>query len=109
LEALKIAAVLIAPFMLGSAAKIMEQLGIFDPASQNFQGIRNWRGLPAGSGLKCWESLFPRVEIRMEEPNPVKSNKAAVPTPIKPEFSYEKFEKVDLRVAKVLATEIFPK
>jgi methionyl-tRNA synthetase len=109
LEALRITAVLITPFMPGSAAKIMEQLGIADPAGQNFQGLRNWGGLPAGSGLKRGESLFPRVEIRMEEAKPEESKKAAAPPPIKPEISYADFEKVDLRTARVLAAEMVPK
>jgi len=109
LEALRITAVLITPFMPGSAAKILEQLGIADPAGQNFQGILNWGGLPAGNGLKRGESLFPRVEIRMEEAKPEEPKKAAAPSPIKPEISYEEFEKVDLRAAKVLAAEMVPK
>ncbi|MBN2437210.1 MAG: methionine--tRNA ligase [Deltaproteobacteria bacterium] len=109
LEALRITAVLIAPFMPGSATKILEQLGIADPAGQNFQGIRNWGGLEAGSGLKRGEPLFPRVEIRVEEAKPEEPPKAAAPPPIKPEISYEEFEKVDLRAAKVLAAERVPK
>ena len=107
LEALRITAVLITPFMPDSAAKIMGQLGITDPAGQNFQGIRNWGGLPPGNELKRGESLFPRVEIKAEEAKP-QAAKAAVP-PIKPEISYEEFEKVDLRAAKVLAAEMVPK
>jgi methionyl-tRNA synthetase len=85
----------------------MEQLGIADPAGQNFEGIRNWGGLRAGSGLKRGESLFPRVEIKAEEAQPATA-KAEVP-PIKPEISYEEFEKVDLRAAKVLTAERVPK
>jgi methionyl-tRNA synthetase len=107
LEALRITAVLITPFMPGSAAKIMGQLGVADPAGQNFAGIETWGGLRAGSELKRGESLFPRVEIKTEtaKPEPVK---AEVP-PIKLEISYEEFEKVDLRAAKVLAAERVPK
>ena len=107
LEALRITAVLITPFMPGSAAKIMGQLGVADPAGQNFESIEAWGGLKAGSELKRGESLFPRVEIKTEasKPEPVK---AEVP-PIKPEITYEEFEKVDLRAAKVLAAERVPK
>jgi methionyl-tRNA synthetase len=107
LEALRIVAVLITPFMPGSAAKILEQLGIADAAGQDFKSIETWGGLPAGSGLKRGESLFPRVEIKTEaaKPEPVKAEVA----PIKPEISYEEFEKIDLRAARVLAAERVPK
>ena len=107
LEALRITAVLITPFMPGSAAKILAQLGIADPAAQNFETLRVWGGLPAGNELKRGESLFPRVEIKAAgvPPAPVKAEVA----PIKPEISYEEFEKIDLRAAKVLAAERVPK
>ncbi len=107
LEALRITAVLITPFMPGSAAKILAQLGIADPAAQNFETLRVWGGLPAGNELKRGESLFPRVEIKPAEVPPAPA-KAEV-TPIKPEISYEEFEKIDLRAAKVLAAERVPK
>ena len=107
LEALRFTAVLISPFMPGTAAKMMEQLGIDDTADQNFESLRRWGGLKAGSTLKRGESLFPRVEVRTEE---VKTEVVAseVP-PIKPEITYEEFEKVDLRAAKVIAAERVPK
>lgn len=107
LEALRITAALISPFMPGSAAKIQEQLGIAAPAGQNFETIRAWGGLPVGNELKRGESLFPRVEIKAPEAAP-ETVKVAAP-PIKPEISYEEFEKVDLRTAKVLSAEMVPK
>ncbi|MBA4423443.1 MAG: methionine--tRNA ligase [Syntrophus sp. (in: bacteria)] len=107
LEALRFTAVLISPFMPGTAAKMMEQLGIDDTSDQNFESLRNWGGLKAGNELKRGESLFPRVEIRTEAAKP-EIITADVP-PIKPEISYEEFEKVDLRAAKVLAAERVPK
>jgi methionyl-tRNA synthetase len=107
LEVLRITAVLISPFMPGSAAKIQEQLGIADASGQNFDTIREWGALPPGNELKRGESLFPRVEIKAAEASPEPA-KAEV-LPIKPEISYEEFEKVDLRAAKVLAAEMVPK
>ena len=107
LEALRVTAVLISPFMPGSAARIMDQLGIADSAGQTFESLRTWGGLKAGNELKRGEALFPRVELKTEEARPP-ATKAEVP-PIKPEISYEEFEKVDLRAAKVLAAERVPK
>ncbi|MCE5281882.1 MAG: methionine--tRNA ligase [Deltaproteobacteria bacterium] len=107
LEALRITSVLVSPFMPGSAAKIQEQLGIADGAGQDFASLANWGGLKAGSELKRGESLFPRVELKTDQARP-ESPKAEVP-PIKPEITYEEFEKIDLRAAKVIAAERVPK
>ncbi|MBM4313891.1 MAG: methionine--tRNA ligase [Deltaproteobacteria bacterium] len=108
LEALRIIAVLITPFMPGSAAKIFDQLGIADADGQNFASLQTWGGLKAGSGLKRGEPLFPRVEVRVEAAKPAATPTEA-PAPIKPEISYEEFDKADLRVAKVLTAERVPK
>ena len=67
LEALRITAVLISPFMPGSARKIMDQLGIADVNEANFESLRTWGGLKAGNALKRGEALFPRVEFKKEE------------------------------------------
>ena len=92
--------------MPGTAAKIREQLGIDDRADQDFESLKRWGGLKAGSTLKRGESLFPRVEVRAEE---VKTEVASEVPPVKPEITYEEFEKVDLRAAKVIAAERVPK
>ena len=107
LEALRITAVLISPFMPGSAAKIMAQLGIADDPGQDFESLTTWGGLPSGSALKRGDALFPRVEIKAPEAK-AEAPKAEVP-PIKPEITYDEFEKVDLRAAKVIAAERVPK
>jgi methionyl-tRNA synthetase len=106
LESLRIIAVFITPFMPQSAKKIMDQIGIADMTGQNFDSLRRWGGLPPGSALKRGESLFPRVEFQKEEKMEVKKPEMA---PVKAEISYEDFEKVDLRVAKILAAEAVPK
>jgi methionyl-tRNA synthetase len=106
LESLRIIAVFITPFMPQSAKKIMDQLGIADMTGQNFDSLRRWGGLTPGSALKRGESLFPRVEFKKEEKMEAKKPEMA---PVKPEISYEDFEKIDLRVAKVLAAEAVPK
>jgi methionyl-tRNA synthetase len=106
LESLRIIAVLVTPFMPSSAKKIQEQIGIADRAGQTFEGIRRWGGLPPGSVLTRGDSLFPRVELKKEEKMEAKKPEMA---PVKAEISYEDFEKVDLRVAKVLEAQAVPK
>jgi len=111
LESLRIVAVLLSPFMPGSAARIMEQLGIAAPAGQNFEKIKIWGGLETGSKLKPGGALFPRVEIITAEAKQkvFPANAKVEATPIKPEITYEEFEKIDLRTAKVLKAEAVPK
>ena len=106
LESLRVIAVFVTPFMPQSTKKIMDQIGIADMTGQNFDSLRRWGGLPPGSTLKRGESLFPRVEFKKEEKMEVKNTEMV---PMKPEIRYEDFEKLDLRVAKVLAAEAVPK
>lgn len=107
LETLRIVANLVAPFMPGSAEKILRQIGIVDPGRQTIDTIRTWGGLAPGLALTRGESLFPRITFSKEE-QPVETKKAPL-APIKPEISYEDFEKIDLRAAKILEAEPVPK
>ena len=106
LESLRIIAIFISPFMPGTAAKIMDHIGIADPDRQTFETVRQWGLLPAGNPLKRIDALFPRVEIKKEEK--IEAPKMEAPT-FKTEITYEEFEKIDLRVAKVLEAEPVPK
>lgn len=107
LESLRIIAVLIFPFMPGSARKIMDQLGIHDVASQDFDAIRRWGGMMSGNALNKADALFPRVTYEKEkEKREVKSSDIQ---PVKPLIEYEEFAKVDLRVATVIGAEAVPK
>jgi methionyl-tRNA synthetase len=107
LESLRIIAILISPFMPGSAVKIMDQLGIADKASQNFESIRSWGGITRGNSLKRADALFPRVKYEKERETPEVKEKEL--QPVKPLIDYADFEKVDLRVAKVIEAEAIPK
>ncbi|OPY82553.1 MAG: Methionine--tRNA ligase [Syntrophus sp. PtaU1.Bin005] len=108
LETLRVIAVLISPFMPGSAEKILLQLGIAHPDRENFGTIRTWGALAPGLRLQRGEALFPRIDYRSETAA-VEQKIPAPPPPIKPEVSYEDFEKIDLRVARILEAEIVPK
>lgn len=106
LESLRIIAVFITPFMPGSAEKIFSQLGIKEREKQNLNSIRKWGGLQAGLELSKADALFPRIEIKKEAP-PVEKKTDFLP--VKPEITYDEFEKIDLRVAKILEAEQVPK
>ncbi|MEA3486936.1 MAG: methionine--tRNA ligase subunit beta, partial [Thermodesulfobacteriota bacterium] len=100
LEALRIIAILLFPFMPDSAGDILTRLGIEDIESQNFDSIRAWGGLPKGNVLTRGKSLFPRVEYEKPEDAP-----AAKLSDIKEEVSFRDFEKIDMRVARVVEAE----
>jgi methionyl-tRNA synthetase len=106
LEALRVIAVLITPVMPDTARKIFGQIGLMDTESQNYESIKTWGGLHPGSPLTRSEALFPRVEFKKEAPV---EEKTETMTPIKPEITYEEFQKTDLRVAKILEAEKVPK
>ena len=106
LEALRIIAVLILPFMPDSAGKIMAQLGIEDQAREDFQSIRSWGGLMVGQKIKQGGNLFPRVPALAEE-SPTAAAKVDIP-PVKPLIDFEEWEKVDLRTATIMAAERVP-
>jgi methionyl-tRNA synthetase len=98
LEVLRFTAVLVCPFMPQTAEKILAQLGIADAGSQTLAGLKEWGGLKPGGGVRKGESLFPRVEEEIKTEEKKEMETANV-------ISYEDFQKIDLRVAKVLAAE----
>ena len=99
LEALRVISVLISPFMPGSAGKIMKQIGMEDAATQDFESVRNWGGLLPGKALQRGDVLFPRVMSLKEEGVPA----------FKEIITYEDWEKIDLRAAKILSAEAVPR
>ncbi len=107
LESLRIIAILVYPFMPGSAEKITDQLGITKAAALDFDSIRSWGGLTHGNSLKRSEALFPRVKYEKEREKTEVTEKEM--QPVKPLIDYADFEKVDLRVAKVIGAEAIPK
>ena len=96
LEVLRFVAVLISPFMPQTSEKIQAQLGISDLGSQTLASLKEWGGLAPGGRVRKGEALFPRVEdtLKGEE----KMGSSAL-------MSMEEFQKLDLRVGKILAAE----
>jgi len=96
LEVLRFVSVLISPFMPQSAEKIQAQLGISAPSSQTLDSLKEWGGLRPGGRIKKGEALFPRVE----EESKTEEKMETIPL-----ISMEDFQKLDLRVGKILAAE----
>ena len=126
-EALRIIAILIAPFVPVTAPKIYEQLGLGKPESF-FMADAVWGKLATGTKVEKGEPLFPRIEvteagetvIAATKKTAAKAIKAEAPKveakkEVKPaaaaagEITIEDFAKIDLRVATVVAAERVPK
>ena len=126
-EALRIVAILIAPFVPVTAPKIYEQLGLGKPESF-FMADAVWGKLATGTKVQKGEPLFPRIEvteagetviaatkksaakaIKAEAPK-AEAKKEAKPAPAADgEITIDDFAKIDLRVATVVAAERVPK
>lgn len=126
-EALRIIAILIAPFVPVTAPKIYEQLGLGNPESF-FMADAVWGKLATGTKVQKGEPLFPRIEvteagetvIAATKKTAAKAIKAEAPKAeakkeVKPaaaaadEITIADFAKIDLRVATVIAAERVPK
>ncbi len=106
LASLRAIAIMISPFMPGTAGKILQQIGVAEIQNLNLASVREWGALPAGNPLTRGESLFPRIEKDKEKPGAVKAMNTI---DLKPEIDYDDFAKVDLRVATILEAKMVPK
>lgn len=126
-EALRIIAILIAPFVPVTAPKIYEQLGLGKPESF-FMADAVWGKLATGTKVQKGEPLFPRIEvteagetviaatkktaakaIKAEAPKAEAKKEAKPAAAADSEITIDDFAKIDLRVATVVAAERVPK
>lgn len=126
-EALRIIAILIAPFVPVTAPKIYEQLGLGNPESF-FMADAVWGKLATGTKVQKGEPLFPRIEvteagetviaatkktaakaIKAEAPKAEAKKEAKPAAAAAGEINIDDFAKIDLRVATVVAAERVPK
>lgn len=126
-EALRIIAILIAPFVPVTAPKIYEQLGLGKPESF-FMADAVWGKLATGTKVQKGEPLFPRIEvteagetviaatkktaakaIKAEAPKVEAKKEAKSAAAAADEITIDDFAKIDLRVATVVAAERVPK
>lgn len=124
-EALRIIAILIAPFVPVTAPKIYEQLGLGKPESF-FMADAVWGKLATGTKVQKGEPLFPRIEVTEAGETVIAATKKTAAKAIKAEapkaeakkeekpvaageITIDDFAKIDLRVATVVAAERVPK
>jgi methionyl-tRNA synthetase len=101
-ESLRGLGIVLAPFLPDAAARIRAALGqTGEPALAEAV----WGRLPAGARVQKIAALFPRVEDK----KPAAAPAGAPSGDGGARISIEEFQKIDLRVAQVLAAEAVPK
>ncbi len=105
LEALRFISVLISPVIPETAEKIQKQIGLSE-----FDTIAEWGRLPVGLTVSRGEPIFPRVDTKKEkQPQPKATTKPKPKQKQVPKttglVSFADFQKLDLRVARVLTAE----
>ena len=123
-EALRIVAILIAPFVPVTAPKIYEQLGLGKQESFLLADAE-WGKLATGTKVQKGDPLFPRIEVTEDGDTVIAATKKTAAKPAKAEapkaeakkaapaaadeITIEDFAKLDLRVATIVAVERVPK
>ncbi|EHK2346306.1 methionine--tRNA ligase [Clostridium perfringens] len=110
LETLRFVSVMISPFLTETSAKIDAQL---NTKVTTWESLKEFNGTVAGDKVVKGDVIFPRIDVEEKlaelealKPAPVKpANEELVKNPIKEEITIDDFDKIDLRVVKVLECE----
>jgi len=107
-ETLRFAAVLLTAFLPDTARKINEQL---EAKNTDWNSLESFAGTVPGTKVVKKDNLFPRIDVdaKLAQLEAIKdaeskSMKSEI-IPIKEEITIDDFEKLDLRVVKVIACE----
>ena len=111
-ESLRFASVLLSSFLPSTSEKINAQLNI---TTTTWDSLSGFDGTTPGTEVKKGEALFPRIDVaktleeleamRLAQIEANKPKEEYKMQPIKEEITIEDFEKIDLRVVKVLECE----
>ena len=102
IEAIRIITIMIQPAMPSVAAKVQEQIPYdFNKAQWDEAGV--WGKMETGVKLVKGASLFPRIDLSSLE---IKEEEIEEkPLVLKEEIEYGDFDKLDLRIAKIIKAE----
>ena len=110
LETLRFVSVMISPFLTETSVKINDQL---NTKVTTWESLKEFNGTVAGDKVVKGDVIFPRIDVeeKLAELEALKSapvkpaNEELVKNPIKEEITIDDFDKIDLRVVKVLECE----
>lgn len=116
MESLRIVNILIYPFITDTALKIKEQIG---QDEINWEDAREFGLTKAGTKVKKTENLFPRLDVKKEVLRLTEENKKLIEkrkkekmakevSKGKPEITIDDFDKVELKVAKIIEAKKHP-
>lgn len=129
IESLRIASILLQPFLTRAPRKIWEQLGIQEGELTAWDSAKQWGVIPAGNALQKGDPIFPRLDSEQEiayiaeamtggkkveaQPEVAQADAGGSSEPAQPvtapegkeEIGIDDFAKVELRVAQVIACE----
>ena len=114
LEAIRVCAILLAPFMPDSSEKMLDQIGA-EAAERTWESAQKPCALRDNVAVKKGETLFPRIDMAKELAELAARQEAAAEPPapkaepVAPPITVEDFFKVDLRVCRVTRCEAVPK
>ncbi|MCR4963879.1 MAG: methionine--tRNA ligase [Firmicutes bacterium] len=120
-EVVRMVTVMVSPVMPGLPQRVWQQLGIEDqPQLYTWESL-TWGQLPSGGKIHRGDPLFPRIDMaaaaeaapaaeKEEAPKPAETEEPIEPIePVGPVCTMDDFQRLDLRVVKVLACEKVPK
>ena len=109
IESLRFTSVMLSAFLPDTAKKIEEQI---NAKELSWDSLKEFNGTVAGTKVVKGDNLFPRIDVekKLAELEELRAKMNPAPakreiTPIKEEITIDDFEKIDLRVVKVLACE----
>jgi methionyl-tRNA synthetase len=111
-ETIRVAGVMLAPFMPLTPPKVWAQLGISHLKElHTWESIQNWGQIKPGVSIKRGEPIFPRIEFKEEVAIPPAKEESSLPEEAQIAgreeglIEIQDFTKVDLRVAEVISAE----
>ncbi|KGG80878.1 methionine--tRNA ligase [Caloranaerobacter azorensis H53214] len=117
-ESIRIISVLVRPFMEKTSNAIWRQLGLDNGQGTSWDDISKWGRLPSGLKVKRENPMFPRLDIKKELEKLNKANEeflnkrqsanASNETDEDNFITIDDFDKIDLRVAKVIEAKKHP-